>query len=74
MRAALGRFLREAFAKPAEARRRGQLAARHARQFWSWQNAATIAAQRLRELGADLTCRSVRTRGSTLPPQKRCPS
>jgi glycosyltransferase involved in cell wall biosynthesis len=48
---ALGRFLREAFANPAEARRRGQLAARHAKQSWSWQNAAAIAAQRLRELG-----------------------
>jgi len=49
--AALGRFLRDASANPGETRRRGQLAAQHAKQF-SWQNAAVIAAQRLRELGS----------------------
>jgi len=48
--AALGRFLREVFANPAEALRRGQLAAQHARQFWTWQNSAAIAVQRIREL------------------------
>jgi tetratricopeptide (TPR) repeat protein len=56
--AALGRFMREAFARPAETRRRGQLGAEHARQFYSWQNAAAIAARRIHELGrADLPAR-----------------
>jgi len=50
--AALGRFLREAFADPAEIRRRGQLAAQHAAQFYTWQHAAVLARQRLRELAA----------------------
>jgi glycosyltransferase involved in cell wall biosynthesis/FMN phosphatase YigB (HAD superfamily)/Tfp pilus assembly protein PilF len=48
--AALGRFLREAFAKPAETRQRGQLAAQHAKQFCSWQNSAPIMARRIHEL------------------------
>jgi glycosyltransferase involved in cell wall biosynthesis/FMN phosphatase YigB (HAD superfamily)/predicted Zn-dependent protease len=53
--AALGRCLREAFADPGEARRRGQLAAAHAREFCTWRRAAGIVAQRLQalaELGA----------------------
>ena len=48
--ASLGRAMREAFTNPPETRRRGELAARHARQFYSWQNAAAMAAQRIREL------------------------
>jgi glycosyltransferase involved in cell wall biosynthesis/tetratricopeptide (TPR) repeat protein len=48
--AALGRFLREAFANPGETHKRGQLAAAHARQSYSWKSAATIAAQRIHEL------------------------
>ena len=48
--AALARFLRDAFENPAETRRRGGIAAQHAKQFCSWQNAARIAAQRIREL------------------------
>jgi len=50
--AALGRSMREAFANPAETRQRGQLAAQHAKQFYSWQNAASIAARRISELGS----------------------
>ncbi len=48
--AALGSHLRHAFANPAEARERGQIASRHALQNFSWKNSALIAAQRLREL------------------------
>ena len=48
--AALGRFMREVCANPVETRRRGQLAAQHARQNYSWKNSAAIAAQRIREL------------------------
>lgn len=48
--AALGRSMREAFTNPDETRRRGQLAARHARQACSWQSAAIIAAWRLAAL------------------------
>ena len=51
--AALGEAMRRALASPAEARERGQLAGRHARQNWSWKNSATIAAQRIRELAAN---------------------
>ncbi|HEX7569799.1 MAG TPA: glycosyltransferase [Verrucomicrobiae bacterium] len=50
--AALGEMMRRAFANPGEARERGRLASRHARQNWSWQNSAAIAAQRIRELAA----------------------
>jgi glycosyltransferase involved in cell wall biosynthesis/FMN phosphatase YigB (HAD superfamily)/tetratricopeptide (TPR) repeat protein len=50
--AALGRCLREAFADPAEGRRRGQLAARHAAQCCTWGHSAALAAQRLAALGA----------------------
>jgi glycosyltransferase involved in cell wall biosynthesis/predicted HAD superfamily hydrolase/tetratricopeptide (TPR) repeat protein len=50
--AALGQFMRAAFANPAEAHRRGLLAALHAKQFCSWQNCAAIAAVRIRELAA----------------------
>jgi glycosyltransferase involved in cell wall biosynthesis/FMN phosphatase YigB (HAD superfamily) len=48
--AALGQFMRAAFANPAEAHRRGQLAAQQARESCSWQNSAAIAAQRIRAL------------------------
>ena len=48
--AALGRFMREAFANPVATRQRGQLAARHAGQFCSWQHSAAIVARRIREL------------------------
>jgi len=47
---ALGEFMRRAFADPAAARARGQLASRHARENWTWKHAAAMAAQRLREL------------------------
>ncbi len=50
--AALGRCLREAFLNPSETQKRGRLAAEHARQSWSWHNAATIAAQRIAELAS----------------------
>jgi glycosyltransferase involved in cell wall biosynthesis/FMN phosphatase YigB (HAD superfamily)/tetratricopeptide (TPR) repeat protein len=49
---ALGRFLREAFANPAETHRRGQLGALHARECCSWQKSAAIAAVRIRELAS----------------------
>ena len=49
---ALGRFLREAFANPEEAHRRGQLGARHVRECCSWQKSAAIVAQHLRELAS----------------------
>jgi len=48
----LSRSMREAFTNPPEARRRGQLAAQYAKQFYSWQNAAAIAAGRIRELAS----------------------
>ena len=50
--AALGEMMRRALANPGEARERGRLASRHARQNWSWQNSAAIAAQRIRALAA----------------------
>ena len=50
--ALLGEKMRQVFSQPGEARERGQLASRHAHQFWSWKNSAAIAAQRLRELAA----------------------
>jgi glycosyltransferase involved in cell wall biosynthesis/FMN phosphatase YigB (HAD superfamily)/tetratricopeptide (TPR) repeat protein len=50
--AALGEMMRHAFAHPGEARERGRLASLHARQNWSWQNSAAIAAQRIRALAA----------------------
>jgi glycosyltransferase involved in cell wall biosynthesis/FMN phosphatase YigB (HAD superfamily)/tetratricopeptide (TPR) repeat protein len=67
--AALGRFLRAAFTNPAEAHRRGQLAAQHARQFCSWQNCAAIAAQRIRELAARPPEGGIQT-ASANPPAK----
>jgi glycosyltransferase involved in cell wall biosynthesis/tetratricopeptide (TPR) repeat protein len=50
--AALGQFMRVAFTNPAEAHRRGPLAAQHARQFCSWQNSAAIAARRILDLAS----------------------
>jgi len=50
--AALGELMRHAFANSGEARERGRLASQHARQYWSWQNFAAIAAHRIRELAA----------------------
>jgi glycosyltransferase involved in cell wall biosynthesis len=46
----LGRLMRRAFANPAEARERGQLASRHAHQSCSWKYSAAIAAQLARVL------------------------
>jgi len=51
---ALGRFLREAVAQPGETRRRGERAAQHARQFFTWAQAGAFAAQRLQALGRAL--------------------
>jgi glycosyltransferase involved in cell wall biosynthesis/FMN phosphatase YigB (HAD superfamily)/Tfp pilus assembly protein PilF len=51
---ALGEMMRHAFAHPGEARERGRLASQHARQNWSWQNSAAIAAQRIRALAASV--------------------
>jgi Tfp pilus assembly protein PilF len=48
---ALGRFLREAAANPTETRRRGGLAAQHARHYFTWAQAGALAAQRLQTLG-----------------------
>jgi glycosyltransferase involved in cell wall biosynthesis/predicted Zn-dependent protease len=49
--AALGQALRAAFTSPSETRQRGQVAAEHAKQYFTWENAAAIAAKRLSELG-----------------------
>jgi FkbM family methyltransferase len=53
--AALGEKMRHAFANPAEAQQRGQLASRHAHQCWSWKTAAAIAAKRIQVLAAKPT-------------------
>jgi tetratricopeptide (TPR) repeat protein len=42
--------MRRAFENPGQARERGQLASRHALQFFSWKNSAAIAWQRIQEL------------------------
>jgi glycosyltransferase involved in cell wall biosynthesis/predicted Zn-dependent protease len=43
-------LMRHAFSDPEEARKRGQLASRHAHQFCSWKKSADFASQRIREL------------------------
>jgi tetratricopeptide (TPR) repeat protein len=48
--AALGEAMRQVFNHPTEARERGQLASRHAREHFTWKKAAAIAAERLRVL------------------------
>jgi glycosyltransferase involved in cell wall biosynthesis/FMN phosphatase YigB (HAD superfamily)/tetratricopeptide (TPR) repeat protein len=49
-RDALRQALRQAFSQPDLCRQRGQLAAQHARQFWTWEHAARRAADRMRAL------------------------
>lgn len=48
--AALGEQMRHVFENPAEARERGQLASRHAHQFFSWKKSAAIVQQRIGKL------------------------
>jgi glycosyltransferase involved in cell wall biosynthesis/tetratricopeptide (TPR) repeat protein len=48
--AVLGQQMRHVFANPAEARKRGQLASRHAHQFFSWKNSAVVVQQRISKL------------------------
>jgi len=47
---ALGQHLRHVFKHPAEARERGQLASRHAHQFFTWKNSAAIVQHRIGQL------------------------
>jgi glycosyltransferase involved in cell wall biosynthesis/tetratricopeptide (TPR) repeat protein len=50
--AALAERMREVFTNQEEARAKGGQASEHARQEWTWERAARIAAERLRDLQA----------------------
>lgn len=79
-RAALRQALREAFSQPELCRQRGERAAQHARQSWTWQHAAQAAASRLRALagtGSGATAQGVQARpqpAAVLQPEPRATS